>query len=1114
METPAEIAAKELEERQAELEAARSATVARQTGKGALAKVQGKETIDLAGGSVTRISPNTTMIDYSASFRNDTGALVTDKAYISSDIPAGGVTMRLGQDDRVVFDTAAIGENRTIRLDQRGNGKLAFAIPEGSDFNVQYDEKTRTATMVIERDGKQQTIKVEGVSNLDELEVGTLDRANNRISSFATVGQVQAQQKADDKVADQSKEDAIAAAQAKVDAALITVDEIEASRPAVPEPVPVVPDPVPAPREVEPTNIDDAIDRNIAAQEAIRAFRGAEPMTADEKAEEKKNLKEGGSTVAEFNESSRELEGQLKAMQGYKAAFEAKATAEGKDPKAEWEAQMAQTGDIMGRGASEVVRVTNTSLTAEQINARTEDLKNPEAKNKAMDSYAQSINDYRKAVGLREVPVDGLRASVAGGSSGEITETAKAWSDAAKEAAKYKEKFFQVAQAQGKDPQKEWDAQSKIPNSEVQQVINGLNAETLAARTAALPTVEVAAEQTRNAAIDRNIASVNAFETAAGIPVTDPAKIRAETNPSLTTEQINGFAQQWDSMTKELATYKDKFLKVEMAKGKDAAQAQAEWDNQAKDPNSTVYKITHKQMNAEGIAAVTNALPNPEVVAVRTELETERTARAELELRGKYEGKMGSYIDAQANYAKQVLGKNDAEAKQFGLEAGRGLEGQMNGNPSGTDQAWRKAHTEAMTNDVNTKTTSAVALKTQLERLYDLKGTPPAERAADLKRNMDAIEANSPQWSKDHLANISNQAQKLTDLKAQFDNLHNIRGTPQAERDAEWKGAVGRAEKEGVAFMDTHNGNLRKLAAASQRLKPAVEENLRASGVPENQIVGRTLQALKAMDNAVLENWNNNEGVGGWPQRHADNLRKEAQSYRDLDAQIDRYAQNTGMSPADVARHKAKYSTTEFSGLDGNSTAAKDAERAGQTALWREGAFLANQYWKSFKYTAEQAGLDPTAEWERRKAIPGSDVNRIASGDLQNSELRGLVIKMVAQPAAAFATEASNARIADLERRLAERPVTPAGPAVAGSAVVIDNEGKFVGMATLTRDGDKTIAKDAEGRALAAGTVITATVDNGSGARTNERFTVREGGEIQAPTGASVGGLPPAGRGV
>lgn len=70
--------------------------------------------------------------------------------------------------------------------------------------------------------------------------------------------------------------------------------------------------------------------------------------------------------------------------------------------------------------------------------------------------------------------------------------------------------------------------------------------------------------------------------------------------------------------------------------------------------------------------------------------------------------------------------------------------------------------------------------------------------------------------------------------------------------------------------------------------------------------------------------------------------------------------------------------------------------------------------------------------------------------------------------------------------------VNPAGPPVPGSVTYKDDKG----VVHVTSDGDKMIARDAEGHLETAGKVVTATIDDGKGGVKTEQYAVSAGGEM------------------
>ena len=202
---------KALVAQRAELEAAEAIRVERERSDEAFARVTDRENVTFQ--NAARMD-GIGVIDTRVTAGSATGA-EDNVIFETGDVKASGLTIRVGQQDRVVLDAGGISDGRTVTFEQGGEGKVGIAIPEGSTFDVQYDEKTKRAVVTVEQDGKSKQINVEGVTP-KELEFARLSKDGKSVSGFVTLEQIQAQQSKDLEAAGKGKADKVSAARDSV----------------------------------------------------------------------------------------------------------------------------------------------------------------------------------------------------------------------------------------------------------------------------------------------------------------------------------------------------------------------------------------------------------------------------------------------------------------------------------------------------------------------------------------------------------------------------------------------------------------------------------------------------------------------------------------------------------------------------------------------------------------------------------------------------------------------------------------------------------------------------------------------------------------------------------
>jgi hypothetical protein len=369
-----------------------------------------------------------------------------------------------------------------------------------------------------------------------------------------------------------------------------------------------------------------------------------------------------------------------------------------------------------------------------------------------------------------------------------------------------------------------------------------------------------------------------------------------------------------------------------------------------------------------------------------------------------------------------------------------------------------------------------------------------------------------------HTNNLNNTAGKVEQLRQSFDAMHNSRGSTQQERDAEWAGAMDRLKKEGPGWLDAHRENLNSLKYGYDVLKPAIEANLRAAGVPDNQLQARVAAELTSLNDPIV---NNRDAARGqyWVREHRDAINQDTRRLPDVMQHVNTYANAIGATEAERAALREKFRGTGNGISDEQNAQYRNNGQGPINDLGRL-ASAAQQYRNTFNAQYEAAGLNPQQiqqEWERQKKDPNTVAGKLAAGNTDLNQLRSETTQLAAQQPTLLRAGYDNTRLAEqnaeLQRQLAARPVTPAGaPTAGGTTFTMEQGGRQVPV-NVTMDAGKRIAKDAEGRLLAAGTVVTASIPmSGSTTPMSLRFEVKENGVmVAAPNAGPVATAAPTG---
>ena len=363
-----------------------------------------------------------------------------------------------------------------------------------------------------------------------------------------------------------------------------------------------------------------------------------------------------------------------------------------------------------------------------------------------------------------------------------------------------------------------------------------------------------------------------------------------------------------------------------------------------------------------------------------------------------------------------------------------------------------------------------------------------------------ASDANSAEWTAK-----AEDTNKKTDIFTReflpaFNETQALLGKDASQRASSLAARRAMFTRGDAAMARVLTGYEQKLAGAYRILKPAVEANLRADGVPAKDIPEKIGSLLDDMADDVLATWDPKQGINGWPRVRAEAIGKETKALVDArDASergVSEYARAVSMPPEmlqELREFLEKWANSEKSTEDKIEFLRRNAKD------WEERAKHAKEYRKAFDRLATRAGLSPEAEWEKRKAIETTPVYDLVRGlcspDAIITMARAEIDKVdnMCLPggfggghkwAAKFKDE-SREYDGRLEAELAALRATPAGPAVSGSVVAIDADGK---KSVATFDGN--VAKDAEGNPLKAGTMVLATLDTGGVEKQDVRFLV------------------------
>lgn len=149
-----------------------------------------KQTLDFTGTTVKTLSSNTIGVNHNNTYDEHGKAITSnDRVYYKSDIGANGLTMKLGQKDLVMMETSAIKGDKTVRLEQSGQGKFGFVVPAGSVYDVNLDAEKHTATLTIGTGKNAQTLTVTNVKDASSLLVAELND-KGQLNAGASIGQL------------------------------------------------------------------------------------------------------------------------------------------------------------------------------------------------------------------------------------------------------------------------------------------------------------------------------------------------------------------------------------------------------------------------------------------------------------------------------------------------------------------------------------------------------------------------------------------------------------------------------------------------------------------------------------------------------------------------------------------------------------------------------------------------------------------------------------------------------------------------------------------------------------------------------------------------------------
>ena len=919
---------KALVAQRAELEAAEAIRVERERSDEAFARVTDRENVTFQ--NAARMD-GIGVIDTRVTAGSATGA-EDNVIFETGDVKASGLTIRVGQQDRVVLDAGGISDGRTVTFEQGGEGKVGIAIPEGSTFDVQYDEKTKRAVVTVEQDGKSKQINVEGVTP-KELEFARLSKDGKSVSGFVTLEQIQAQQSKDLEAAGKGKADKVSAARDSVTKA---TSALEARRVADAGP------------RAEATrgdvSVEDAL-KNVTAGQASVVSTDSGMGNIEAISREIKAKGDDSTKFVVVHEDGRDVivtgntkDGKFEVTAAYELVDGGLSQAESKF-RAGTKIEMAGTEVLADRvpGAPPAPMSAAAAPSVkppEGKDTETEEWKaaapTPVAVDARAEAFVKAVTEYEKATGIASTNIEDEKKFPAGSYPPAVVDAlTQEWNERTQAVGDYKKAFAEKMREEGKDPEAQWKAAAATPGSDVEQIVNGkLTSGEINAKVAEL------GEEARTSLIPKHkdaeaayITALNAFENAVGTSPAEIEKLKAADLSKYSAAELDTMARDWEKHTKAVGDYKKAFEDHARQEGKDP---EAEWKKATNDPKSFEGKLAA----GPGIGS----LDNIEAATARlNDLTKVKSVLADAKMRS---GARGEYVAAQEKFAREVLDIKDAgKINDFVREQVAKVE---KGNPSAASNA-NSAEWTAKANETNKKT-----------QLFTQEYLPAYKKQDDLH---------------------GHGGDELKNARETFTN-----GTVvEAETKAKYE--QGRARD--AASYDA------RLKAAHRILRPAVEESLRANGVPENQVPERTAAMLKDMERDIIYNWDTKQGVNGWPTEHAAAINKETtallEARRELTQEIGEYGRTVGM-PFDKIKELQDHYEKECNGK-GTSKEKIDYLRE-KLEAWKESTQHAKEYREAFNEVAMRSEVNPATEWQLRANTPGTDIYKLVSGSLKVGDIK------------------------------------------------------------------------------------------------------------------------------